>query len=107
MRKTATSYSFGPQQSLRTCVGGVVAYYWRERKARTEGDDAAEVPSTEDRIPDTTPVQELLAFSDRKGVVHAGDPALAVVEVRETFLCGQIVAVLRPRRVAAESRAGR
>ena len=51
---------------------------------------------------DTTPVQVLLAFSNRNSVVHACDPALAVIEIGQTFLCGQIVAVLRPRRVAAD-----
>src|SRR5215468_1197208 len=51
-----------------------------------------------------SPVQVLLTFPNRNGVIQAGDPALVVIEIRESLLCGKVVAVLRPWRVAADFR---
>src|SRR5580692_1294083 len=51
MRNMAAADSIGPQQPLRPCVGRIASSYLRgERKARTEGDDASEVPSTERQV---------------------------------------------------------
>ena len=64
------------------CWLGHETDYWRKREARTEGDDAPEVPSTQNRVRCSTCGLGILAFPNRNGVIHAGDPALAVIEVR-------------------------
>ena len=68
-------------KSLRACVGWVETDYWRKREARSEGENAPQVPSTQNRVRYPTLVEVLLPFPNRNCVVHAGDPALAVIEV--------------------------
>src|SRR5215469_15846430 len=104
MIDTATADLLGAHKSLRACVGWVVTDDWRKRETRTEDDDAPEVPSTKDRIRYPSPVHVLLTFPNRKSVIQASDPALAVIEIRESLLCDKVVAVLRPWRVAADFR---
>ena len=67
-----------------------------------EGNDPSEMPSTQNRIRYPSLVQVLLAFSNRKGVIKAVCPALAAIEVGKPLLRSEVVAVLRPRRIAAD-----
>ena len=80
----ATADLLGAHKSLRACVGWVITDDWRKGETRTEDDDAPEVPSTQDRIRCPSPVQVLLTFPNRNSVIQAGDPALVVIEIRES-----------------------
>src|ERR1035437_3844762 len=102
MRESSTTDLVGALQPRRTSVAWVESDGWREGEARAERNNSAYVPSAKNRIGQATPVHELLAFSYRQQVVDAIHPALAIIEVRQPFFCRDIVAVLRPRSVAAD-----
>ncbi len=62
------------------------------------------MPATKNRIHYSALVQELSALADRQFVIDAVDPAVAIIEVGEPFFRRNVVAVLRPGRIATDFR---
>ena len=60
------------------------------------------MPSPKDRIHHSALVQELFPLTHRKFVIDAVNPALAIIEIGETSFCRNVVAVLRPGRIATD-----
>ena len=62
------------------------------------------MPSAEDRVEGPALIQEPTPLPDRQFVVKTAYPTFAIIEVSQPFFGLDVVAVFRPRGIAADFR---